>query len=143
MIICFYGFVYQVYLVFNHYIIGKTMVNIEVKRLIVQPLPAITLCIPALFSMSKLSKLNNNDKMLYENYTRLVNQGIANRTYTNEAREKLKYLYKKFSTGKIDKIFNFAHLLNNMSVNMVAIVVTIVGKTRSSLNHNLIKINEN
>ena len=120
------------YLVFNHYILGKTVVNIEVKRLIVQPLPAITVCIPALFSMSKLSELNNIDKILYENYTILVKQSIANRTLTNKARKKLEYLYKQISNGKIEKIFNFAHLLNNMSVNMISIVVTIVGKNRSS-----------
>ena len=70
--------------------------------------------------------------MLYENYTRFVKQFIANGRYENEARPKLKYLYKKISNGKFDKIFNFAHLLNNMSVNMISIVVTIVGKNRSS-----------
>ena len=39
--ICIFGFCYQVYLILNEYKLGKTMVNIEVKRLTSQPLPAI------------------------------------------------------------------------------------------------------
>ena len=39
------GFIYQVYLIFDQYMLGKTVVNIEVKRLESQPLPAITVCI--------------------------------------------------------------------------------------------------
>ena len=141
--ICIVGFVYQVFQISQQYMIGKTIVNIEVKRLKSQSLPGITVCIPALFSMPRLSELNNNNE-LYENYTRLLNESIAKRTNANEAKEKLKYLYKKISNGKFDKIFNFAHLLNNMSVNMISIVVTIVGKNRSSLNQTFLdKIHQN
>ena len=48
------GFGYQVYLIFDQYMLGKTVVNFEVKRLKSQPLPAITICIPRILSISKL-----------------------------------------------------------------------------------------
>ena len=43
--ICVFGFAYQVYLIFDQYMLGKTVVNIDVKLLESQPLPAITVCI--------------------------------------------------------------------------------------------------
>ena len=52
ILMCISGFVYQVYLIFDQYMLGKTVVNIEVKRLESQPLPAITVCIPHRFEFS-------------------------------------------------------------------------------------------
>ena len=71
--------------------LGKTVVNIEVKRLKAQTLPAITVCIPALFSMSKLSELNENNRKLYQ-YLELVNST----TNSTKEGESLKLCIKKF-----------------------------------------------
>ena len=76
--VCILGFIYQVYLVFNQYMLGKTVINIEVKRLITQPLPAITFCIPTLLSILKLSKLYQR---FYQDYKQLLNITKANNTY--------------------------------------------------------------
>ena len=73
----FIWFLYQVCLILNHYTHGKTVVNIEVKMLKEQPLPAITICIPALLSIQKLSKSsrkNGNFEKLFDTYKNLVEQ---------------------------------------------------------------------
>ena len=83
IIICIFGFVYQVFLIFSQYMLGKTVVNIEVKIMKDQPLPALTICIPAFFSLPKLSKSSRwnktHDGLLYD-YMNLVNQSL----YGNE-----------------------------------------------------------
>ena len=79
ILMCIIGFFYQVYLIFDQYMLGKTVVNIEVKRLTAQPLPAITVCLWNRFlSISKLSKLNEFNKELYQEYIDLVEQGVKN-----------------------------------------------------------------
>ena len=80
IVICISGFVCQVYLIFSQYILGKTVVNIEMKRLEFQPLPPITVCIPNRFQMSKLSELSETNKILYQDYRNLVNQSINSTT---------------------------------------------------------------
>ena len=59
IIICIFGFSYQVCLILKQYMLGKTVVNIEVKILKDQPLPAITIFNPALISIQKLLKLKS------------------------------------------------------------------------------------
>ena len=76
--------------------LGKTVVNIEVKRLKSQPLPAITVCIPALFSISKLSNLNENKRELYQNYELLINESIINNTMTKEVHKKTKRYVQEY-----------------------------------------------
>ena len=93
IVMCISGFVYQVYLIFSQYMLGKTVVNIEVKRLVSQPLPAITVCIPYRFELSKLSELSENNKNSYQDYMRLVNQNIVNRTFTEGVKKKLQRIY--------------------------------------------------
>ena len=55
VLICIIGFSYQVYLILKQYMLGKTIVNIELKIMKEQPLPAITICILAPLSLKKLS----------------------------------------------------------------------------------------
>ena len=75
--ICISGFCYQVHLILNQYMLGETVVNIVVKRITSQPLPAITVCkfISTLFSISKLSKLNEFNRELYQDYKKLLREG--------------------------------------------------------------------
>ena len=77
ILICVVGFVYQVHLIMDHYMLGKTVVNLEVKMMKDQPLPAITIYIPALISIAKLSnssRLNENSKQLSEDYMKYIEQ---------------------------------------------------------------------
>src|ERR1700761_2418110 len=93
IVMCLSGFVYQVYLIFDQCMLGKTVVNIEVKRLESQPLPAITVCIPHRYQMSKLSELSETNKNLYQDYMNLVNQNIKNGTFTKDVKLKLQNIY--------------------------------------------------
>ena len=63
--------------------LGKTVVNIEVKP---QPLPAITVCVPGILSIEKLSKFNAFDQKIYQDYMRLVRNysKISNKTHGNQ-----------------------------------------------------------
>src|SRR5690349_13697298 len=88
--ICVIGFVYQVYLIFEQYMLGKTVVNIDVKRLESQQLPAITICIPHRFQLSKLSELSETNKILYQDYMNLLNQTIVNGTFGKYVEKKMR-----------------------------------------------------
>ena len=77
ILICLCGFVYQVYLILTQYMLGKTVVNIDVKRLRAQPLPAITVCVETSLSITKLSKLNENNQLLYQDYMKVLNESIT------------------------------------------------------------------
>ena len=80
--------------------LGKTVVNLEVKLLKNQPLRAITVCIPdSLISISNLPKLDNFDQEFYQDYINLVNQSVirnpnfnTNKTF----RENVKYRLFRF-----------------------------------------------
>src|ERR1700744_4709516 len=96
IVICLSGFVYQVHLIFSQYMLGKTVVNIEVKRLESQPLPAITVCIPHRYQMSKLSELSETNKILYQDYMNLIYQNISsNNPLIKDVMGKLNYIYYK------------------------------------------------
>ena len=85
ILVCLLGFFYQVYLISSQYALGKTVVNIELKRLKSQPLPAITVCLWNHFiSISKLSKLNKFNKKFYQDYINLFEEIMANDSLTNE-----------------------------------------------------------
>ena len=96
--ICIFGFCYQVYLILNQYMLGKTVVNIEVKRLTAQTLPAITVCIPALLDISKLKQFKDFNQQFYQDYIELANiieKTSVNQTAYEDNRVKLSGLYSK------------------------------------------------
>ena len=101
MLICIIGFTYQVYLIFNQYMLGKTVVNLEVKILKDQPLPAITICIQAQISLIKVyesSKYRGQFDELLNNYKKLLNQSRpVNETTWQLFKFHLKYIYTKIS----------------------------------------------
>ena len=77
VLICIVGFVYQVYLIFNQYMLGKTVVNIDLKIMKEKPLPAITICTSSFFSITKLSKSsrwNETFNQSLDNYNNLFKQ---------------------------------------------------------------------
>ena len=64
--ICSSSFFYQVHSIVHQYMLGKTVVNVEVKSLTSETLPAITICVPAFLSMSKLSESNQGINGIYQ-----------------------------------------------------------------------------
>ena len=96
--ICITGFIYQVYSIFDQYMLGKTVVNIEVKRLKDQTLPAITVCIAyrdyILLSLSKLRKLTMFNQEYYQDYMNLYKESYANKTFIKEVKNRLNKIYR-------------------------------------------------
>ena len=133
IIICIVGFVYQVYLILHQYMLGKTVVNIDVKRLKAQPLPAITVCIPALLSISKLSKWNEQNKGFHQNHMKIVEEITANKTIKEKLRKDLKIMYQNTLNKNLGKIVNLNQLFE-LSPTNDSIGVTIYGTTKSIIN---------
>ena len=141
ILICISGFVYQVYLIFSQYMLGKTVVNIEVKRLESQPLPAITVCIPHRFELSKLSELSETNKILYQDYMRLVNQSIDNKTLTEYVQKKLQDIYYEIKRNNTGEKVNFDKLFD-LSLSYKSIYVYIRGRNKSFVNQSFIDSDE-
>ena len=134
---CLFGFVYQVYLIFTQYMLGKTVVNIEVKRFTAQPLPAITVCIPPRYDISKISKLSEKNKGLYQDYMKMVNIGKSNRTFPKELKQGLKKIYKNMISDFGIKL-NFDQIFE-LSITPFSIRVTLEGQNKSLINESLIR----
>ena len=139
ILICISGFVCQVYLIFSQYMLGKTVVNIEMKRLEFQPLPAITVCIPYRFELSKLSELSETNKILYQDYMSLINQSIDNKTFTEDVKKRLQNIYYKIKRNNTKITVNFDKLFD-LSLTHESIDVNIFGQNNSTLNESLIQL---
>ena len=140
IIFCIFGFVYQVYLIFTQYMLGKTVVNlhVEVKRLKAQTLPAITVCIyESIFSISKLSKINENNRRIYQDYMKTINESISNKTLKN-SRIKLRSKYYQISLNNRVKIKNLSQVFE-LSLTNESIEVLINVETKSLINQSFIK----
>ena len=144
--ICLFGFVYQVYLILDQYMLGKTVVNVEVKRLNSQPMPSITICIPTFFSISKLSKLNEFNQSLYQEYMKLRSEGYNQGNFTQEWKRRMRELYLDIDLiVRRIKIFNFSQLFEispmpNLNPNRnQAIIITFEGSTQSLINGSFIQ----
>ena len=127
------GFCIQVYFILSQYMLGKTVVNIEVKRLKSQQLPAITVCIPTLFSISKLSKLNEINKKLYQDYMKLIDEGETNRNFSDSLKQELRYKYNLIKENSLDKVVNLNQLFE-LSMADESIEILITGRNYSVIN---------
>ena len=153
--LCVLGFIYQVYLIFNQYMLSKTVVNLEVKRLKNQPLPAITVCIPvSLISISNLPKLDNFNQEFYQDYINLVNQSVIrnpdsehiiiniNKTFTEKVKPRLNEVYNKIIRNNYYKIKNFDKLFD-LGISHKSISLSLEGNTENLINESFIEFNNN
>ena len=134
ILICLTGFCYQVYLILHQYMLGKTVVNIEVKRLKAQPLPAITVCIPALIRVSE-----SINKDAYQVYMKLLNHGISNRNFTEQVKSFMDSRYYVINSNILRKIVKFDQVFE-LSIKPDSIKINIIGKTESQINRSFIGI---
>ena len=77
--------------------LGKTVVNIEVKQLKSQPLPATTVCIQTIVSISNLKELYEFAEQLIHKYMNIINGSLTNDQFTEEMKQNLKYIYKNIT----------------------------------------------
>ena len=73
--ICLSCLIYQTIELLNEYLLGKTIVSLQVKILEEESLPAITICIESWLSMDQISKLTNYSTK-YKNYLRIYEDFI-------------------------------------------------------------------
>ena len=69
---CFTGLMYQTSQLITQFISGKTVVNLEVRRINTDSIPAITLCLPQGISMKRIAEYETNFTGLYETYTKSI-----------------------------------------------------------------------
>ena len=102
-----------------------------------QPLPAITICIPALLSIAKLSnssKLNENSKQILKDYMKYVEQSkTANKTTWTTLENDLVDLYYNVSDETLFKGINFEELAES-SITSYLIKIKVEGEDESFLN---------
>ena len=65
---CTGGLTYHTFQLFNEYMRGKSVVRIEVGRVLNDTLPSITICYPYFISFEKLSKIDQDYYTEYEKY---------------------------------------------------------------------------
>ena len=127
-LICIIGFCYQVYLIFDVYMLGKTVVNIELKRLTSQPLPAITVCIPFFYSVQKLAKLNQG---YYQYYMKVWNEGRNNKNFTDEMKKKLVGIYAVLQGDTTQKKINNYQKIMELGTTYKSITIMFKGDDQS------------
>src|ERR1700754_1790769 len=112
MILPLCGLIYQVQIIYDQYMSGKTIISLEVGRVPAETPPAITLCMP-LISMERAGLFKPGFREINEKYQELLkNQSNANQ---------IQALYNQFSqnyTGQILKKdgLDLNELFDNMSV---------------------------
>ena len=122
--------------------LGKTVVNLDVKILKDQKLPAITICIPAQISLTKLSespKYHGQFKQSLNVYKKLLNQSHSvNETTWALFKSNLWDIYFEIEYETIEKVTSFDEI-SELSISHYLIdFVKIKGKTHSYLNKSFI-----
>ena len=72
MILSVCGLIYQVKIIYDQFMSGKTTVSIEIGRQFEQKLPAITICLPRLFSMERAGKISARFNKINQKYQQLL-----------------------------------------------------------------------
>ena len=77
MIVSLCGLIYQVQIIFNQYMSGKTIICLEIgSRISDESPPAITFCYHGLFSMERAAKFDPGFKKVNEKYQKLMRRGF-------------------------------------------------------------------
>ena len=105
------GLFYQATIIFQQFMSGKTVVRLKIGNYQDQTPPAITICIPSLFSMERSANISENFTKIYENYTKLLK---------NNSLKAIKYYWDIFNLFVLNQLknngLNMTHLFDKMSV---------------------------
>ena len=66
------GLLYQVQIIYNQFMSGKTTISLEIGRLPDETTPAVTICFPRLFSMERAGKFKTGYREINELYQELL-----------------------------------------------------------------------
>ena len=127
-LICSAGLLYQLSQLFEQFLSGKTVVNVEVKNVIDDNFPAFTICFPTIYSIESMGKYSPDYKQDYESYKSMAKeiQDIDEQTsfqYKQEMYQNYKLnltsIYNnvfKISTSKLyDKNYIYV-IIDNISI---------------------------
>ena len=96
-LISFFGLIYQVQIIYTQFMTGKTIVTIEIGRLYHVSLPAVTVCLPELFSMERAAQ----NHPMFTQINRLYQDLLKNKS------EKASQFYKEtFQKHTVEKLRN-------------------------------------
>ena len=120
VLFCVSGLTYHIFVLFYHYWLGKTIVNVNVQINRLDHLPAITVCFPKLFSLKKLAGIDENFKRIhneyqvnFENYSKSM---IKTRNQRNNLhliyQDALNLIHLRLSENKID----FREIIRNYTI---------------------------
>ena len=110
------GFIYQVQIIYDQYMSGKTIISIEIGNNQEQTPPAVTICFPQLFSMENAAKFHPDFKVINDKYLEVLKTDFrkVRELHFNSFRE---YTYKKLKNKGLDMI----ELFDKMSVKYKAL----------------------
>ena len=66
------GLFYQVQIIYQQFMSGKTVIGLEIGRVPDETPPAVTICFPGLFSMERAAKFNPGFRKINEKYQDLL-----------------------------------------------------------------------
>ena len=75
MIVSLCGFIYQVNIIYDQYMSGKTVISMEIGRLPEESPPAVTICYNDLFSMESAAKFHPGFSQINKRYQELLING--------------------------------------------------------------------
>ena len=121
VIICSFGLLYQTSQLMRQYLSGKTVVNLEVKRLHNEKIPGITICYPQGLSIKRIAEFFGNDQELYIEYSKLDKMlttfpRTINQTTIDLATTKIRQIFFEILRKKELKGLTAHQLLANFSI---------------------------
>ena len=83
LLVLSFGLIYQVQIIYRQFMSGKTIVSIEIGRRHNQTLPAITVCLPEMFSMEWMAHH-------YQTFIK-INETYASLLVNNKSKEAIEF----------------------------------------------------
>ena len=112
MILSLSGFIYQVQIIYDQYMLGRTVVSLEIGRLPEESPPAVTICYSDLFSMERAAKFHLGFVNVNIRYQDLLRNGTI-----GEMQKLHQESFRNFTNENLKKNgFDINELFNKMSV---------------------------
>lgn len=112
-LLCLTGFVYQTKCLFDQYVNGKTIINLEIDLVRNYSMPALTIC-PGGLDLVKLSKLDLSYNQEYKQFLKLTDKikfGVINDTVS-----------QAMASMNANLTMNLVSMVNNAAINSVDIL---------------------
>src|SRR5690348_5309294 len=82
--ICVFGLFWQTFILFTNYMSGKTVTKITFERIIEESIPGITICLPLIISMEKVSHFDKFTMKIYKKFMFITKHNSSNKEALKE-----------------------------------------------------------